>query len=332
MKISACYIVKDDAENLRTSLESLRGIDEIIVVDTGSTDHTVRVAEIFNAQVFHTDWNDDFSAPRNLALSKTTGDWVVFLDADEYFTKETADNLRYFLEKISTHNFNGLMINRINIDADDNNKVLDSTYVLRVFRNRRGLSYVGKIHEELRIDGKDLTGLLIVPEKFLMLIHTGYSKSVNREKAERNLKLLLAELDENPERVYGYIAQCYNGLDDKDNAEKFAKLDIESGVKASTFASSSYRILLDILSRDENRLDERKTFAEKAVKDFPKLPDFEAELAECLAAQGNFEDAISAMTQALEKFKVYNDVETSIFDENRADFARQRINLWRTKI
>ena len=333
IKISACYIVKNEAENLKTSLESLRGqVDEIILVDTGSVDDTVKVAKSFGAKIFHETWQDDFSAPRNVALGKASGDWIIFIDADEYFTPDTSKNIRTVIEKISSLNVNGLMIYRVNVDVNDGNKILDATYILRIFKNLRGLSYVGKIHEELRLNGKVLLGLVPIPKNFLTLYHTGYSSSVNRAKAERNLKLLLTELEgDEPQRVYGYIAQCYNGLENYVQAEKFAKLDIESGVKKSTFDSSSYRILLDILARN-NRLDERKHFAERAIKDFPMLPDFYAELAECHAAQNNFEGAALMMSVALDKFKVYDGVETSIFNDELAKVAAQRINFWLNKI
>ena len=332
IKISACYIVKNESENLKTSLKSLFGqVDEIILVDTGSIDDTIKIAKSFGAKIFYETWNDDFSAPRNVALHHAAGDWIIFLDADEYFTADTAKNIRPVIEKISPMNINGLMINLINVDVNDGNKILDANYLLRIFRNLDGLGYVGKIHEELRFRGKNLSEIIPLPKNFLTLIHTGYSAAFNRSKAERNLKLLLTELETNPARVYGYIAQCYNGLDDFFNAEKFAKLDIESGVKHSTFSSSSYRILLDILAR-ENRLDERIIFAERAIKNFPALPDFYAELAECYAAKNNLEDAALMMSLALDKFKIYDGVETSIFNDELAEIAANRINFWLKKI
>ena len=333
VKISACYIVKNESDNLKRSLESLRGqVDEIILVDTGSVDDTVTVAKKFGAEIFYETWQDDFSAPRNVALGQATGDWIIFLDADEYFTADTSKNIRAVIEKISSLEVNGLLINLVNVDVNDGNKILDASFVLRIFKNLRGIGYVGKIHEELRVHGKNLTGIIPLPKDFLSLIHTGYSTAFNRSKAERNLNLLLAELAETdePQRIYGYIAQCYNGLDDYINAEKFAKLDIEAGVKHSTFESSSYRILLDILAR-ENRLDERKFFAERATKDFPALPDFYAELAECYAAQNDFENAALMMSVALDKFKVYDGVETSIFNEELEEIAAHKINFWLTK-
>lgn len=329
-KISACYIVKNEAERLKLSLKNLRGVDEIIIVDTGSTDNTLEVAKSFGAKIFNTEWTDDFSTPRNLALSQATGDWIIFLDADEYFTESTANNLRNVIEKVDATPTNGLLIYLVNIDVEKGDKILDTTFVLRIYRNLRGLSYFGKIHEELRLDEKSLSNVIPLPPKFLTLYHTGYSSTLNKIKAERNLKLLLAELKttNEPRRIYGYIAQCYNGLEDFVNAEKFAKLDIETGVRNSTFSSSSYRILLDILSKDTARFEERKSFAMQAAEDFPDLPDFLAELAECYAAQKNFEAAIILMTGALENFANYDGIEPSIFDEQRANIARQHIKIW----
>ena len=68
------------------SLDSVKDyVDEIVVVDTGSTDNTIEVAKSYGAKVFESPWNNDFSTPRNMALENATGDWIIFLDADEYF-------------------------------------------------------------------------------------------------------------------------------------------------------------------------------------------------------------------------------------------------------
>ena len=104
-KISACYIVKNGAADLELSLKSLNNfVDEIIVVDTGSTDNTVEVAKKFGAKIFFEQWQNDFSTPRNVALKNATGDWIVFLDADEYFSSETAQNIRFAVETAQKFN------------------------------------------------------------------------------------------------------------------------------------------------------------------------------------------------------------------------------------
>lgn len=335
LKISACYIVKNSADDLKISLESLqKSVDEIIVIDTGSTDSTVEVAKKFGAKIFYREWDDDFSAPRNLALEKASGDWIIFLDSDEFFTNLTKKNIRSVIEQLEKFKQTGLWVHLVNIDKNADNKILDAHFVMRIFKNQKNLHYVGKIHEEIRVGENLLSDITFAPPNILTIYHTGYSESLNKSKAERNLKLLLEELAETqePQRIYGYIAECYNGLDDFENAEKFARLDIGSSGEQKNFSTRSYRIMLSILAKELNRADEREKFATLAVKDFPALPEFTAELAECFAQRGDFENAVDTMKKALQKFKNYRELSPMQFDENMANFAESRIKLWLEKI
>lgn len=84
MSLSVSMIVKNEEKHLPRCLASLRGLaDEIVLVDTGSTDSTVAIATEFGAKVFHHVWTDDFAAARNACLARCSGDWVLVLDADE---------------------------------------------------------------------------------------------------------------------------------------------------------------------------------------------------------------------------------------------------------
>ena len=84
MSLSLAMIVKNEAAHLGHCLDSVQGlVDEIVVVDTGSSDDTVAVARARGAQVTRFDWIGDFSAARNASLAQVTGDWVLVLDADE---------------------------------------------------------------------------------------------------------------------------------------------------------------------------------------------------------------------------------------------------------
>ena len=106
IKISACVIVKNEEKNLPRWLESMRRIaDEIVVVDTGSTDRTVDLAKAAGARVFSFAWIDDFAAAKNFALEKATGDWVVFPDADEYFTAADSSKVREWIRRRSAQRY-----------------------------------------------------------------------------------------------------------------------------------------------------------------------------------------------------------------------------------
>ncbi|MCI9485617.1 MAG: glycosyltransferase [Lachnospiraceae bacterium] len=84
IRISQCMIVKNEEKNIERALSWGRDVVwEQIVVDTGSTDHTVEIAKRMGARLFHFDWIDDFAAAKNYAIEKAGGDWIAFLDADE---------------------------------------------------------------------------------------------------------------------------------------------------------------------------------------------------------------------------------------------------------
>ena len=121
MKLSACVITKNEEENIGTWLTSMKKIaDEMIVVDTGSTDRTVEMAKEAGARVFHHAWQNDFAAAKNCALEKAKGDWILFLDADEYFSPQTIAKVRPLLLEVekSTKPIVGVICRLVNIDKD----------------------------------------------------------------------------------------------------------------------------------------------------------------------------------------------------------------------
>ena len=108
MKLTACLIVKNEAEMLERTLPGLsRSADEIILVDTGSTDNTVEVAKKYGAQVHHFAWIKDFAAARNESLRHAGGDWIIWIDADEYLDEE---NLQLIKQQILTSRANAITV------------------------------------------------------------------------------------------------------------------------------------------------------------------------------------------------------------------------------
>lgn len=253
MNISAVTIVKNEAKNIGRWLHSVNQYaDEIIVVDTGSTDNTVEIVTSAGVRVEYFPWIDDFAAAKNYALDLCHGQWIAFLDADEYFEDDTAKKIRPLLTSYSGDTHVAAIMTRLaNIDQDQHNRLLSYTYQVRLFRNLRDIRYEGKIHETLT--GLNIKNRTIKLAENMDIIHTGYSSRINRQKVKRNLTPLLNR-EENGTCTpadYSYLADCYYGLQDYENALKYIYKYIATGNHMAadetlTYALACYsRYMLD---------------------------------------------------------------------------------------
>lgn len=176
-------IVRDEARCLARCLESVRGVaDQIVVVDTGSTDQTVEIARSFGAEVHPFAWCDDFSAARNESLRHAKGAWVFNLDADEVFFPNTAKVLFSLIRRHPTcRAFRPLMV------SDTSNSIQNA----RVFR-REGVTFRYRIHEQPVFQGRIIESL---PAPELKFWHDGHTEAVKEEKGKRERNLRIAKLD-----------------------------------------------------------------------------------------------------------------------------------------
>ncbi len=153
MKISLVMITKDEENNLPESLASVKDlVDEIIIVDSGSTDNTVKIAESFGAKVFQRDF-DSFSNQKNYALSLAGNEWVLHLDADEVLTEDLNSEIKNTLNNTS---YDGFYITRANffLGRKMNHAGLAGEKRLRLAKKNLS-KYIGSIiHEELFVEGK----------------------------------------------------------------------------------------------------------------------------------------------------------------------------------
>lgn len=301
MKISACVITKNEEKNIVKWLDCMKEIaDEIIVVDTGSKDNTVETAKKYDAKVYEIKWENDFSAAKNYAIDRASGDWIIFLDADEYFTKRSLIHIKKYILEAMTKKMDGIICKIVNVNEDDNNRILSSFYNLRIFRNHKNLRYKNKIHEMISKKGK-LNLLQVIND--LEIYHTGYSEHIIKKKLQRNLDLINEEINEFGEKPwhYGFLADCYYGLKDYENTIKFAQLAIKSGVKLAGQENNVYRRLIDsylILNKDEKIILE---IIDIAIKFFPELPEFIMDKAHVYIMQKKYYEAEVLLNIALDK-------------------------------
>ncbi len=277
MKISACVITKNEEKNIQRWMDNLRGIaDEMIVVDTGSKDRTVELAQAGGASVYHFAWRNDFSAAKNFALDKARGDWIIFLDADEYFSEPTRKKLRAMLAKIhGNRKIMGISSRLYNIDADRNNAINTTAVQQRIFRNSKQLRYEGRIHEYLSHPGRK-------PMEFAMsdfvIYHTGYSSSLTRVKNVRNLLLLLLDIQAEGgvlPRHYSYLSVSYYNLQQYDKAVQYAKLAVEAkGEGAKSTLVKQYWIWIRSERMRQASPETLQEIVRRALEDAPGHPDF----------------------------------------------------------
>lgn len=195
MRVTAVLIVRDESAFISDCLASLEGIvDEIVVVDTGSTDDTIEKASRFPVKLHRFEWRHDFSAARNFALEQATGDWILYIDADE---RLEVPDLALWREAIRDRSKAGWKLRfypRVGWTP---------YYELRLFRNDPRIRFRGVIHERVhetinlvcRSDRREIGACDIA------LHHIGYEGG-QHHKISRNVPLLRESLAKDPTRVY----------------------------------------------------------------------------------------------------------------------------------
>lgn len=175
--ISLCLIVKNEEETLGRCLDSIKdALDEIIIVDTGSTDTTKEIARKYTTKVYDFVWIDNFGAARNFAFSHATQDYIMWLDADDVLL--ASDLQKLLLLKQDLDPLTDSVTMNYNLASDENGNIVSSLRRNRLVKRTRQFQWIGAVHEYLAVNGKIINSDITVTHK-----------KERSDTADRNLKI-----------------------------------------------------------------------------------------------------------------------------------------------
>jgi GT2 family glycosyltransferase len=197
MRVSLCLIVKNEESNIAACLQSAAGLcDEVIAVDTGSTDRTREIATELGARVFEFAWVDSFSAARNECLKHATGDWIFWLDADDRIDDDNRRKLKDLFASLPDANLCFSM--KCRCLPDPATGVYTDVDHIRLFRRHPAIRWTFRVHEQILPSVRAAGGEVRWSDA--VILHTGYTDpALRRRKLERDLRLLRLEESEQPE-------------------------------------------------------------------------------------------------------------------------------------
>ncbi|MDX6629049.1 MAG: hypothetical protein QOH00_1295 [Gaiellales bacterium] len=305
LRMSLCMIVKDEEEMLPRCLAAVKpAVDEIIVVDTGSSDRTVEIAESFGARVLHHEWTGSFSDARNVSLEAATGDWILYLDADEVLVEEDTERLRAVTGRTWREAFTLVETNYTG-DVEDGTALTHNA--LRIFRNRPEYRFKGRLHEQMAYA---LPGYLTERLEYtqLRIEHYGYLGVVRdaKDKSRRNLDLLLQQVADGQESAFQSfnLGSEYLALEEIPTAiEHFEKswlmLETDPGRTVYPFVPTLANRFVTAL-RELGDLDAADRKADESLELFPGYTDLVFQQAWIARARGDDAGARTLFERCLE--------------------------------
>lgn len=276
MTVSLCMIVKNEEAMLARCLESVKHIaDEMIIVDTGSTDRTVDIAESYGASIYFYPWDGSFANARNCALTKASMDWILIMDADDEFEKQDTGMLRHMTsEEVDATAYYCKTLSYLGEAPDPANILCNLNIYL--FKNHMGYRFTGDIHEQLYC--MDLSFKSITAISDIRIYHYGYLNSAIRfqGKRERNLEIVQNELKKhpgNPFMLYN-LGNEYVALQKPKEAyacykESYAHFDPVNGY--------SSKLMLRLVACCEmlGKTEEEIQYIDEGLKAYPGFTDLE---------------------------------------------------------
>jgi glycosyltransferase involved in cell wall biosynthesis/SAM-dependent methyltransferase len=293
--LGVIMIVRNEEENLGALLPDIRGVaDEICIVDTGSLDATVAVAESLGARVEHFPWTDDFSAARNRSIACARSDYLLWLDADDRIDEPDRRALQSLKPRLRKARDRAYMLKILGRSEDMPDTVSLQT---RIIPNREGVRFTGRVHEQV-VPSLNEIGVRVEPLD-ITIRHTGYhDEDARRAKARRNLDILKAEVEDGHETAnrYFFMAMACMGIQDYAQCLHYLGRAREKRTDED-WLHYSFTVSTDCLLRLE-RIEEAASEVARGIslfRDSPLLHYFQGLVR---MKQGRYDDAATAFQRA----------------------------------
>ncbi|WP_113673815.1 glycosyltransferase [Vallitalea guaymasensis] len=252
--ISLCMIVKNEEDVLGNCLSSVGNlVDEIIIVDTGSTDKTKEIAKKFKAKIYDFKWINDFAAARNYSFSKATSDYILWLDADDVLLEEDIKKFKKLKRSIDKKIDAYSMF--YNYAFDDKGNVILRFRRNRMVKRKRKYKWHGFVHEYIDVKGKVSNTDICITHK---RVHNAGPRNINiyKQKIKEGYKL-------NPREIYYYGKELFDNKMYEEGIKVFSKyLEDNKGWKEDNIVACKKiaDYYFDIKKYDEGRKYCFKTF------------------------------------------------------------------------
>ena len=284
-------IVKDEEEFLPRCLDSIRDlVDEMIIVDTGSTDRTVEIAESYGATIYHHPWQGSFSEARNFGLQYATCDWILQMDADEELEREDIPVIKKVL---GSNLYNAVSVALLN----DSPEGWSKHYFQRIFRRGKAY-YQGIVHNQLKYEGKEL-------RTEIRIYHYGYNLSEEKMagKFRRTETLLREQIEHDPTSAFSHqnlirVLRAQKRFEDA-VAEGMNALEVcKDRMNEYNEQMISYDLAYSLMLSGRRR--EAETVCRDVLSKFPKNLDLQFTLGAVLFGLRRFGEALEVFQQFIE--------------------------------
>ncbi len=295
-RLSLCMIVKDEEHYLENCLASVRDVvDEMIVVDTGSTDRTMEIALQYGAKVVPFVWNDDFSAARNESLRHATGEWILYLDADERLAQGQTNALESLLRNHAAGGYTLLVQGEHQLSSG---RVRQVNAYPRLFRRHPAIRFEGRVHEQITPSIERLKKPILPTN--IVIEHLGYAQSfdVIQKKCRRNIALLRAQLANDPNDHYARF-QLGNTLAVLQEYEA-ARRELEEALPSPNLSKTVRASVLNLLAEiavQQGRVEDAIQLCEQSLRFAPRQQMARWFLAAVFTSLGRFGDAVGPLKE-----------------------------------